>query len=220
MSTSRNQRKSPAISPRKAPRQARAQATVDAILEATARVLVARGYAGSTTNLIAETAGVSVGSLYQYFPNKDALVAALHERHMDAVVAIIRRELERRQPVSLADTVRAVIAGVIEAHRLDAPLHRVLETEVPEIDRRAGANGVEERILGAIERLLRSHRHHIVPQDVPLAAFVVLRVVDSLVHAAVIDPLGARKAETITAEITPVVLRYLGVPEAPAPRAG
>ena len=70
------------VSPRKLPRQARSQATVDALLDATAQVLVERGYARTTTNAVAERAGVSVGSLYQYFPNKDALITALQQRHV------------------------------------------------------------------------------------------------------------------------------------------
>jgi len=69
------------LSPRKAPRQSRSQATVTAILDATARILLERGYAAASTNAVAELAGVSVGSLYQYFPNKEALIAALQARH-------------------------------------------------------------------------------------------------------------------------------------------
>src|SRR6185436_592878 len=70
--------------PRKRPKQARSQQTVDALLEATARVLGARGFEGATTNEIARVAGVSVGSLYQYFPSKEALVAALLEQRTRA----------------------------------------------------------------------------------------------------------------------------------------
>lgn len=62
------------LDPRRKPRQSRSRATVDAILQATAQVLVRDGYQKATTNRIAERAGVSVGTLYQYFPNKDALV--------------------------------------------------------------------------------------------------------------------------------------------------
>src|SRR5581483_874384 len=69
--------------PRKKPKQERSQATVDAILVATARVLCETGYDRASTNRIALAAGVSVGSLYQYFPSKEALVAALVERHVD-----------------------------------------------------------------------------------------------------------------------------------------
>ena len=68
--------------PRKKPRQSRSQATVDVILDAAARIFVETGFAAATTNAIAERAGVSVGSLYQYFPNKLALLAALKERHV------------------------------------------------------------------------------------------------------------------------------------------
>ena len=63
--------------PRKRPRQDRSKATVDSILDATARVLVRHGFDGLTSNAVAEIAGCSIGSLYQYFPNKEALVAAL-----------------------------------------------------------------------------------------------------------------------------------------------
>lgn len=61
--------------------------TVTALLDATARVLVRRGYAACTTNLVAEVAGVGIGSLYEYFPNKEALVAALAEREIEAHLA-------------------------------------------------------------------------------------------------------------------------------------
>ena len=76
------------LKPRKEPRQARSKAMVDTILDAMARVLVERGYAKTNTNLVAEVAGISVGSLYQYFPNKDALIVALRERHVTHMLAL------------------------------------------------------------------------------------------------------------------------------------
>ena len=69
--------------PRKRPSQERSRATVDTILDATARVLIHAGFDGLTTNAVATKAGVSIGSLYQYFPNKEAMVSALIERHMN-----------------------------------------------------------------------------------------------------------------------------------------
>src|SRR5262250_749285 len=81
--------------PRKRPRQARSRATVDSILEATARVLVKRSFDGLTTNLVAEAAGISIGSLYQYFPNKAALVGALIEKHVDDLTSLALSELTR-----------------------------------------------------------------------------------------------------------------------------
>ena len=84
----------PTMLPRRRPRQARAQATVDAIIQATARVLVEDGYDRASTNRIAQAAGVSIGSLYQYFPSKEALVAALVETHVDRMMEAVTRILD------------------------------------------------------------------------------------------------------------------------------
>ena len=75
--------------PRKPPHQARAKATVDAILDATARILAEDGFEAVNTNRVAEVAGVSVGSLYQYFPNKGSLVGAVAVRHTEAMAAVV-----------------------------------------------------------------------------------------------------------------------------------
>src|ERR1051325_2129916 len=80
---------------RKRPGQARSRATVDSVLQATARVLVKRGFDGLTPNLGAAAAGGSVGSLYQYFPSKEALVGALIEKHVDDLTSLCLAELTR-----------------------------------------------------------------------------------------------------------------------------
>src|ERR1700722_2109912 len=83
------------LAPRKAAKQARAQATVDAILEAGAQIFERLGYAGATTNRIAERAGVSIGSLYQYFPSKDAILVALARRHLEECMTMLAPQLRR-----------------------------------------------------------------------------------------------------------------------------
>ena len=103
--------------PRKQPRQARSLATVEAILEAAARVLAERGYAATNTNLVAERAGVSVGSLYQYFPNKDSLITALHERHAAQMYAAIAAVLAAERPQGLQGHVQAMVRALLAAQR-------------------------------------------------------------------------------------------------------
>ena len=78
------------INPRKLASQERSRATVDALLEATTRVLLKEGYDRASTNRIAEVAGVSIGSLYQYFPSKEALVAAVIDRHAQEISEVTR----------------------------------------------------------------------------------------------------------------------------------
>src|SRR5579864_4857779 len=94
-----------ATTPRKLPSQKRSQDTVAALLEATARVLERDGFDRASTNRIAEAAGVSIGSLYQYFPSKEALVAALVERHMAEMRRVLVEEMDRLAQAPLAEAV-------------------------------------------------------------------------------------------------------------------
>src|SRR5689334_10513065 len=123
----------PTTNPRRRPRQARAQATVEAIVKATARVLVEEGYDRASTNRIAHAAGVSIGSLYQYFPSKEALVAALVEHHQERMRDALDLALASGSSGSLTDRARLVVRGMIAAYRVDPQLHHVLCQEVPKV---------------------------------------------------------------------------------------
>src|SRR5262245_8703810 len=99
----------PPTAPRRKPTQERAQDTVEVILEATVRVMAGAGYARANTNRIAAVAGVSIGTLYRYFPCKDALVAALYQRHADETLARIATTIDAMRNAPLAVALRAVI---------------------------------------------------------------------------------------------------------------
>lgn len=113
---------------RRVPRQDRSRATVAFVLEAAAQVFAERGYA-ATTNEIAARAGVSVGSLYQYFADKDALLVALAERHLDEAHARLQSALVDA-PAERDQLVRRVIEVVVELNRPSA-LHTVLYQAAP-----------------------------------------------------------------------------------------
>lgn len=199
-------RKNSTITPRKMPAQERSRATVSAILDATARVLVRRGLAGTNTNAVAEVAGVSVGSLYQYFPSKQSLVAALHERHARELLSVVEREIASAAARSFEGTVRALIRAVIEAHLLDPALHRVLETDAAELD---AAAALDAALAERVRALLETNRARIAPSNLALATHVVMRIVDTLVHAAVLDTPAGVSSEAIERETVRAVLGYL-----------
>src|SRR5262245_9490004 len=96
----------PLTKPRKHASQQRSRATVDALIEATARILVKEGFDSASTNRIAEQAGVSVGSLYQYFPSKEALVAAVIQRHQQELQRVARAVLPKVERQSLKQAMR------------------------------------------------------------------------------------------------------------------
>src|SRR5262249_6705466 len=121
----------PLTKPRKYASQERSRATVDALVEATARILVREGFDHASTNRIAAEAGVSVGSLYQYFPSKEALVAAVIERHRRDLMTVARRAIADVAVLPLEDAVRRLVAVAVDAHRLDPKLHRVLAEQTP-----------------------------------------------------------------------------------------
>lgn len=114
---------------RKAPRQARSRATTEAILDATARILGERGWMGITTNAVAETAGVSIGSLYQYFPNKQALIEAVTRRHFDEVLAVLQSATDAATPRTRR--IAAFVEGMIAVHSRYPAAHRMLLEHAP-----------------------------------------------------------------------------------------
>lgn len=121
----------PARIPRKVPVQARARRTVEALLDATAQLLVTEGYGKTTTNKVAERAGTSIGTLYEYFPSREALVTAVIERLAERLVAHTLEALDLAIADPHEDQVRRWLATMVDALEREAQLVRVIETQVP-----------------------------------------------------------------------------------------
>ncbi len=203
-----------ALCPRKSPRQARSAVTVTAILDATARILVERGYAATSTNAVAERAGVSVGSLYQYFPNKDALIAALHARHVAQMKAVIDDALTRAMSVSLDEGLAELIAAAVEAHRVDAGLHRVLGQQLAGLDVVDAHDGFDTLLEDRIVVLLTKHRAVLAVTGLRLAAFMLNHGTHALIHTIVATRPHGVSLKTATAEIVRMMRAYLTTPAA------
>ncbi|WP_082709808.1 TetR/AcrR family transcriptional regulator [Burkholderia sp. TSV86] len=194
--------------PRKRPRQARSAQTVELILEATARLLAERGYACMTTNMVAERAGVSVGSVYQYFPNKSSLVAALHERHAVQIRKAIEQCLATRSS-DLGHSIEAVVRAMMAEHENAPALHQVLEQEFRFFDAPLADSPADTQILCCLRTLLEKHQHEVAAIDLDLAAWTLLQVAQSLVHAAVIDPPWQFAPDEIERSIVRIILGFL-----------
>jgi AcrR family transcriptional regulator len=202
----------PLPKPRKLPSQARSQQMVEAILEATARVLAERGYVGTNTNLVAERAGVSVGSVYQYFPNKDSLVTALHERHAAQMYALIDGVLASSHPRSLRGHIDAMVQAMLAAHQMEPALHKVLEKEFPFFDAPKAESPADHSIFKRVRGMLEDYGDQIVPANRDLAAWTVLQIMESLIHAATIDPPKEFSVQDIQKGITRTIFGYLTLP--------
>lgn len=159
---------------RRRPRQERAKFTVAAILEAAVEVIDALGWATASTNRIAQRAGVSIGSLYQYFPNKEAILASLVEDHHRAVHAVIDDALEDLDDpqVSLADVLRAMFEDLVQLHRNDPVLTRMLSTQVPHCHSQHRDAAETEHYARHLERLLE-RRPDARVRDTTIAAYLL-----------------------------------------------
>ena len=199
------------LQPRKRPVQQRSRFTVDQILEASAHVFAKRGYAGTTTNHIAERAGVSIGSLYQYFPNKDTILVALHARHMESTSEVLRRMMEealgeKKAPEHL---LRRFVRQVIEVHASEPALHHVLLYEgprTPELSKKVHA--IEDSMAHAVEQML-SERGGISRLHAKHAAYLVVHVVENMAHEYVIHPPPDMPIEVFIEELVTMLSGYI-----------
>ena len=176
----------PQTKPRKTAAQERSRATVDALVEATARILVKEGFDKASTNRIAEVAGVSVGSLYQYFPSKEALVATVIERHQRAIRHAVEGELAEVFALPVATAMHKLVALAVKAHRVDPKLHRVLAEQIPRIGKLEERETVSRQDFALFRGYLERHRDEIRVADLELASFVCVTAIEALTHNAVL----------------------------------
>jgi AcrR family transcriptional regulator len=202
----------PLVDPRKTASQARSRATVDALVEATARILVSEGFDKASTNRIAQVAGVSIGSLYQYFPSKEALVAAVIERHNQEIMRLVRSELAEIVTQPLQQGVRSLVAVAVKAHRIDPALHRVLAEQIPRVGKLEDVETFNRENFALFREYLDRHRAEIRVPDLDLASFICVTAVEALTHNAVLhhaEVLSEQAMAALIDESARLVLGYL-----------
>lgn len=201
-------RRAKAAPARRQPHQRRARETVEAVLDAVVRVLKKHGVEGVTTNRIAEAAGVSIGSVYQYFPDKRAIFTALHDRHVDEISRLIDDRLVAHATAPIEEFVRALIEALVEAHAADPEFHELMTTTVPHGVE--GARALDVRLRGVFKLALTSRaRLRREGRDLDRMLFVLPNMVEALSHGAAYRrppglSLAAAKDEAVRA-----VLSYL-----------
>jgi AcrR family transcriptional regulator len=204
---------------RKQPRQARSQATVNSVLEATVQVLEREGVDAATTTRIAEVAGVSIGTLYQYFSHRDAIFNALQDREFERALELMQSVLSdgnlARAP---RETVAIVVRGLAELYASCPGLHRLLAIEGLRVAKAERVYAFDMRVVGIIRHFLAATGAPIRRKNVDAAAFVAFQSVRATMLASLLErPPGLGQADLVE-EIADLVLRYLV--DVPAPARG
>lgn len=195
-------------SPRKLPRQARSRALVDAILDAAAALLVDRDGDLVTTNAIAEDAGVSIGSLYQYFANRESIIAAVADRHADRVYRRVA-DVNFVETATLDIAVSQVVEATFVAHRIDTPLHSALSAHWGHIHFSPLHRGSKSAIRERLNALPTNARRDVVHPDLPYASLVASEIIHGLAHSAILRPNEHEEEGALEYEAAKATCAYL-----------
>jgi AcrR family transcriptional regulator len=198
--------------PRKTPQQERSRFMVTSILDATARVLVKVGFSRTSTNLVAERAGVSIGSLYQYFPSREALVAGVGRRYAEEKRAKLESQLLKSNGEDLRTDIEMVINAIELAQAADPELSYALVREVPKLGELDWREEVEARSLALALRFLSKHTKEL-RTDInhQAAAFVIAKSIEGVMTALTQARMTKPKSKAIKAEFVEMVVRFLSV---------
>ena len=177
------------------------------ILDAATRVLSREGYDKASTNRIAEVAGVSIGSVYQFFPNKEAIFAALRERYYEGVAAVFQAETPRLQNMGARESLRLGLELVLRARRQHRALQRALDEELPFS---VSSDPALERLgfeLG--HERLKKLPAHVRPPNLEMAARMSVTVLDALTRMACVQYPEYLESEEFVDEATELLWRFV-----------
>lgn len=200
----------PEFEPRKLPRQERSRATYEAMLEACARLLREQGYEALTTTGVAERAGVGIGTLYEFFPNKESIVAALIEQRIARLVADAAARLDASLAMpNLEEAADFLIRGLVDLLLSDRELYRVVLLEVPFSNRLPAMR----RAIAELFALARAGGERAVDRvslpDLDADTWLIARMLyQAILEIAFAEP-GAPDTETLTRELVRLALRMM-----------
>jgi AcrR family transcriptional regulator len=155
---------------------------------------------------------VSVGSLYQYYPGKEALVAAVIDRHNQEIMQVVRGAQAEVASQPIEKAVRRLVAVAIEAHRVDPKLHRVLTEQIPRTGRLENVEAFNRENYALFRAYLEGHSDELRVVDLGLAAFVCVTSIEALTHTVVLrrsEMLSDEAVGTLVDEATRLIVGYL-----------
>ncbi|WP_194819666.1 TetR/AcrR family transcriptional regulator [Nocardia sp. XZ_19_385] len=189
------------------------------IIDAGQQVLIAHGYEGASTNRIADAAGISPGSLYQYFPNKDAIVSAVIERYNEDVATQVLRHALANLTAPPEVGIPEAISVLLDALGEHPALLRAVLEQTPRLSTSNAVFAFEQQI-GELARAALVMRRHLLPADLDFdaASWMLVRTVEHLTTRYVLDDPPITR-ERFLADITRLVLNFFQEPQAGEPRA-
>ncbi|AUH12236.1 transcriptional regulator [Dickeya solani] len=195
--------------PRKTPVQARSRATVDAIIQASAYILNRYGWESLTTNAIAERAGVNISSLYQFFPNKEAIINELQRRHALEMHNELHETLRLfPEQSSLREALTLIVEMIVDKHRVSPAVHKALTEEIPLTARRVLEDEEELRkcLIDGLKPFMKN-----VP-DPEFALYIIGTATHAIIHRVTVDRPTLLHTQLLVSELVTLFEFYLNRP--------
>lgn len=197
-----------ALKPRKSPVQARSTATIEVLHEATIQVLLKEGIVKCNTTRIAERAGVSVGSIYQYYPNRDSLLAAVLQRHLDRVAEKIEELCLKYEKTSIKTLISALVDEIILAKLSNPEESKALYAISGERGGLDLSKRMNDRMLAAVSNLLES-ASDIEFDDSQIIAEFVLGAIMGLIRRVLENQVTDKVEQVLESHLKLMVVAYL-----------
>jgi AcrR family transcriptional regulator len=195
--------------PRKQPKQARSRFLVDAIVAAAGRVLPRRGLDEFTIHQLADAAGVSVGSIYQYFPTKEAIVAALIERRAADDTSRVQQLLDEARERPVREVIPNLVREIVEMHRQGRALYRAMLPLVMRLRRHHYVRELVAALRDQIRAELEARRDEVRKENLDLAVFIAGHALESCIHAALQERPELLDDPAFASELADMATRYL-----------
>lgn len=196
------------LSARKKPRQARSRATLDFIFEATIQVLIANGPQQATTTRVAERAGVSVGTMYQYFPHKQALFYAVNERYLDSLSERVENACHEQRGASVEQMIEVLVTTYWKAKTERPEVTRALYRSVAELDNEPLIQAFSQRVDAATAAMLASASDAGFA-DLPTVNLTLLNTVFGTIRSVFERRLTTTEADAVLRQLILMCTAYL-----------
>lgn len=202
----------PQFSERKSPKQARSKNIVDAVMESSAHIFANLGYEKTTTNRIAEKAGISIGSLYQYFPNKDSIFAKIIEKTLSEHRIIIIDELKKRKSESLPQVIDAIISLLVDVFIDKKKFLQLLFVHIPRLEKTRDLLFNRNAVVQDLKaHILEFHNEEIQVENLEETMFVITNAIMGVVYTAILSDETLISPTNLKDQLALMVKRTLGV---------
>ncbi len=199
----------PLVEPRKSPKQLRSRQTVDKILQAATDVIIANGMDALTTNKIAEAANVNIASLYQYFPNKDAIITAIFEDNINNMADVWRIQLEEMMDLPIKEATKRWLHAGIDFYRQSEGLFPEFVRSYHSTTPFPGTEFIEQRLIETVRRFAMRRRDKVMVENINIAIYVGFNSAMLVMAKHLSDPNSYLKDEEVVDGIAEMLSKYI-----------